>query len=121
MRIAILGWGSLIWKPEPFQVQGNWELTGFTLPIEFSRVSKGGRLTLAIDHGNGVNSPVFYILSGLKNLNDAIHDLNEREGKPKISDIGYINLIANTCRSHNEDDSNKIKQWARSEKFDAAI
>ena len=121
MRIAILAWGSLIWDPRTLNINGNWDLTGFTLPIEFSRVSSDGRLTLVIDHENGEQVPVFYALSGLEHIDDAINNLWAREGKPKISDIGYVNILTNSIRCQNDDDASKIKQWAIIEKFDGVI
>ena len=49
MKIAILGWGSLIWNQNGLPVKGQWKKNGPVLPIEFSRVSRDGRLTLVID------------------------------------------------------------------------
>ena len=53
MKIAILGWGSLIWNPRILKVAGDWTLDGPTLPIEFSRISDNDRLTLVIDEMDG--------------------------------------------------------------------
>ena len=47
MKIAILGWASLVWNPQQLPHKGDWKSGGPRLPIEFSRVSKDGRLTLA--------------------------------------------------------------------------
>ena len=51
MKIAILGWGSLIWNPDKldFDKDFGWDPDGPKLPIEFSRISSNGRLTLIID------------------------------------------------------------------------
>jgi hypothetical protein len=62
-RIAILGWGSLIWEPRELETIGGWQMGGPVLPIEFSRVSNDGRLTLVVDEKNGVDVPTRYILS----------------------------------------------------------
>jgi nitroreductase len=48
LRIACLGWGSLIWKPENLPIIGEWKNDGPMLPIEFSRESGGQRITLVI-------------------------------------------------------------------------
>ena len=53
MRIAIIAWGSLVWDPRTLQIKGDWVASGPELDIEFSRVSKDGRLTLVIDPVNG--------------------------------------------------------------------
>jgi hypothetical protein len=50
-RIAVLGWGSLIWDPRQLPVQSSWQPDGPELPIEFARVSDDGRLTLVLREG----------------------------------------------------------------------
>ncbi|MGB4774913.1 MAG: hypothetical protein WBP45_07070 [Daejeonella sp.] len=49
MKIACIGWGSLIWNPKNLQIQKQWFNDGPILPIEFSRQSNDGRITLVID------------------------------------------------------------------------
>ena len=49
MKIACLGWGSLIWRPESLLIQRQWFQDGPFLPIDFLRQSKDGRLTLVIN------------------------------------------------------------------------
>lgn len=49
--IVCLGWGSLIWSPEPLPVVGEWQRDGPSLPIEFARELKDGRVTLVIAPG----------------------------------------------------------------------
>jgi hypothetical protein len=65
-KIAVLGWGSLIWDTTANQefdrLRGNWRYDGPVLNLEFSRKSKksrAGALTLVIDpkrttHGNEI-------------------------------------------------------------------
>jgi 1-acyl-sn-glycerol-3-phosphate acyltransferase len=48
MRIAVLGWGSLIWSPGNLKIDREWHEDGPFLPIEFARVSQDGRLTLVL-------------------------------------------------------------------------
>ena len=38
-RVAILGWGSLLWKPENLRNQRKWRPDGPWLPIKFARTS----------------------------------------------------------------------------------
>jgi hypothetical protein len=42
LRIAVLGWGSLIWDPHPIfdQHHRDWQFDGPRLNLEFSRISK---------------------------------------------------------------------------------
>lgn len=49
MKIACLGWGSLIWDPRALPIQREWFKDGPFAPIEFTRKSTDGRITLVID------------------------------------------------------------------------
>lgn len=84
-RIAILGWGSLIWdKRSDFDDwHDDWQNEGPLLDLEFSRISGKTRkhaLTLVIDSENGVPCPAQFALSKRKKPEDAIADLRCREG-----------------------------------------
>jgi hypothetical protein len=64
MKIAVLAWGSLIWDPDTLKVADDFSLSGPCLPIEFSRISKGERLTLVIDEHLGNTCPTYSATSG---------------------------------------------------------
>lgn len=76
---AVLGWGSLIWSPRGLQQAGDWSFGGPRLPIEFSRISSDGRLTLVIDKVDGEECGTWFCPSPL-NLSSAITNLAAREG-----------------------------------------
>lgn len=84
LRIALLGWGSLLWdkRPEFDEHHGLWQFDGPELPLEFSRVSSSrkGALTLVIDDANGALCRSAYALSTRRDPDDAIADLRGREG-----------------------------------------
>src|SRR5690348_7606352 len=91
MTIAILGWGSLIWNPRDLPISGKWQQNGPILPIEFSRISDNGRLTLVIDEHYGVDVSTCYTLSPRPTLSEAVTDLQRREGCP-VENIGFVEV-----------------------------
>ncbi len=89
MKIAILGWGSLIWNPQNlnYHKELGWYTEGPFLPIEFSRISSNGRLTLVIDK-NAEMLQTLFAISHYEKLDEALLDLAVREGCSK-GKIGY--------------------------------
>ena len=49
MKIACIGWGSLIWDPRELKIGNDWNDDGPMLPVEFTRISSDKRVTLIID------------------------------------------------------------------------
>ncbi len=97
MKIAIIAWGSLIWDKRELPIIGEWQKGGPVLPIEFSRISSDGRLTLVIDDKNGVPVSTYYAQSGSTDLMQAVEDLRKREGSPKEM-IGVASKTINNRR-----------------------
>jgi hypothetical protein len=101
-RMAILGWGSLLWEehPEFDQWHDDWEPDGPTLKLEFSRVSSTrlGALTLVIDPNHGAPTRVAWCLSKRKDPDDAVVDLRCREGCP----IRYIARMDTVASAHDQ-------------------
>jgi hypothetical protein len=81
MKIAILGWGSLLWQPKDlkFDEETGWSENGPFLPIEFARISKDGRLTLVITP-SGTLVETYFAISSYKNVEEAVLNLAVREG-----------------------------------------
>jgi hypothetical protein len=83
-KIAILGWGSLLWEGgADFEKQHDaWRLDGPTLRLEFCRISSTrlGALTLVISPQHGAPATVAWCLSKRDRPNDAVADLRRREG-----------------------------------------
>lgn len=84
LKIALLGWGSLLWdkRPEFDDHHEAWQFDGPELPLEFSRISKSrnGALTLVVDPLNGAPCSSAYAFSTRRDPDDAIADLRCREG-----------------------------------------
>lgn len=102
MRIAVLGWGSLIWDPRSLAISnGQWHPDGPSLPIEYARIASPGkpgeRLTLAIRYGVP-NVQVLWIESGLKTLERARRNLANREGTSPDK-IGYATASESRMKS----------------------
>lgn len=121
MKIAILGWGSLIWQPKDlkYNKELGWDKNGPYLPIEFSRISGDGRVTLIIDN-NAKQVQTLYAISLYEKLDEAILDLAVREGclKDKIGryDKGSGEFIPNNFSYQKE-----IKEWIKNTYCDAVI
>lgn len=116
MKIACLGWGSLIWRPENLKIQSAWFEDGPLLPIEFTRQSDNGRITLIIDEQA---KPVrtLWALMTTDMLPLAIESLKEREGVTR--DEAIHNVIAT------DDNTSNIKavviKWLNVMNLDTAI
>ena len=124
MSIAILSWGSLTWNPRDLPISGKWQQDGPVLPIEFSRISSDGRLTLVIDEQDGVPVTTRYARRPRTNLDDATADLRVRGGTVKDR-IGYVNLVRNTkrgwARQHHPAACDTIKAWAKAGGWNAVV
>jgi len=125
MKIAVLAWGSLVWDKRTLRIVGDWQPGGPVLPIEFSRISGDGRLTLVIDPQNGAPVTTLFARSEFENLNDAIANLRERENNPPTDRIGYVNLVASTerdySRRHHPAACDVINAWAQAHDWQAVI
>lgn len=121
MKIAVLGWGSLIWDPQnlSFNTETDWQSNGPVMPIEFARISNNGRLTLVITP-NGTNVTTLYAISNFNNIEHAIINLSEREGSPK-SRIGYYIKSENEFFPANFGFRNNILDWINLTDIDAVI
>ena len=119
MKIACLGWGSLIWRPDNLLIHREWFLDGPFLQIEFARQSKDGRLTLVITEKV---KPVrtLWALMATQDLSIAKNSLLIREG---ILEKKQDSLIGSVTISEITSDIIKltIQEWAKKIKLDAVI
>ena len=121
MKIAILGWGSLIRQPKDLKFDANigWKQNGPILPIEFARISKDGRLTLVITP-NGTEVPTLHSVSSFDSLNLAVLNLKKREGTSEKY-IGYYNKTKDEISPIDFSFKENIKNWIQTTDFDAVI
>lgn len=81
MKIACLGWGSLVWDPRGLPVHDRWYCDGPSLPVEFCRESMDRRITLAIA-SEAKSLPVLWSVLKVNDISEAVAALGEREGIP---------------------------------------
>lgn len=116
MKIACLGWGSLIWDQQNLKVQHEWLKNGPQLPIEFTRHSSDDRITLIIDK-EAKPITVLWALMESEKLDEALNSLIIREKVIRKDDIHSVRVSDIT------DDSIKLNiiEWLKLNKIDAAI
>lgn len=124
MKIAILGWGSLIWNPgnleiEKAQEQNGWFDDGPMLPIEFARISQDGRLTLVIAPGSE-EVRTLYAISKFEDLDEAILDLAVREGCGK-NRVGFFLKTDRVFHSKEFEPKQNIESWINTDEEISAV
>ena len=125
VKCAVLGWGSLVWRPGELKIAAPFAPNGPLAPIEFCRVSRDGRLTLAIDEAIGALCKTYSALSGLETLDAAIDDLCAREEMADARAVGFVEPASGrqsevAMQSHPQVVAT-IGAWAESLGYDAAI
>jgi len=93
-KIAVIGWGSLIWDLENLtpNIKGDWLMeAGPQLPMEFSRISPKRKLGLVVclDPEVGVGCQTNVISSAKSDITQIIDDLAARERAP----LGLIGAV----------------------------
>lgn len=115
-KIACIGWGSLIWRPERLKIQNHWYEDDPILPIEFTRISSDNRVTLIIDkEANPVRT--LWTLMTCNDLDESKKSLFEREG------------VKNEFLIHSVNQNDKvtdeiqivIQNWLKEKNIDSAI
>ncbi|KTT50982.1 hypothetical protein SB11R_05205 [Pseudomonas oryzihabitans] len=116
MKIACLGWGSLIWKPAELPVASDWFADGPWLPIEFAREGDSGELATVLCDGVA-EVQVLWALLSVDDLDAAREALREREGVPSEQPecIGSWPAGPDTAFQ------GVIGDWARKQQLDAVV
>ncbi len=124
MRIAIIGYGSLIWDLDTLEehVRGNWHLgAGPELPVEFSRVSPKRQfgLVLVLDNEAERASLTNVIESRKDRVELAAEDLAVRERAP-VERIGIATRDGQKS-SRSDKHADFIISWLQRVDYDAAV
>lgn len=123
-RIAILGWGSLIWDLEnltPYTL-GEWLMeAGPRLPMEFSRISPKRKMGMVVclDPQHGVECVTHVIRSTRKDVTGAAQDLAARERAP-LDLIGAVDLDGYT-QGRMPAVCDAVRKWCVANGWDGAV
>jgi hypothetical protein len=117
MKIACLGWGSLIWDPKELPVIGDWQIDGPMVSVEFLRQSSDGRITLVLDT-DGTQVPSLWTRLESHNIDRAVAALQEREG---VRDQDAAKDIGRWIGSSSPPLISGLADWAKKRSFDAVV
>ena len=117
MKIAIIGWGYLIWDRRGLDVLPEWQPDGPRLPIEFARFADPPRIVPVLVDG-APPQPTFWTLSQKQSVLAAAADLAVREGVG-THDIGSWSR-SEAMRPPIGFEA-MIAQWAESKDLDGAV
>ncbi len=116
MKIAVLGWGSLIWDPRNLHIKSDWFQDGPCLPVEFARISKDDRLTL-VSLPDSEKVPVLWSYMKAESLDEAVENLSRREDTKK----DYIGFVQVSNQNYRTDLVDGIIEWAKGKSIEAVI
>ncbi len=120
MKIACLGWGSLIWDPQSLPIQRHWFEDGPLLPIEFARKSNNGRITLVIEKSAKPVRSLWAIMD-VSDIAEAHCALRVREGpkerKTRPEWVGKLTIDGDV----GEGIDALIQEWVASKKLDGVV
>jgi len=119
MKIACIGWGSLIWKPESLKIQRQWFNDGPFIPLEFVRQSENGRLTLVINNSSKTVRSLWALMD-TEEIGDAVSSLAKRESIKSKNVEKHIGVLEKTDDAKNPIVKD-LKEWVLTLKLDAVI
>lgn len=121
MRIAVVGWGGLLFERWRFPESVEWKSGGPAIPIG---ISSSARAYLAFDPLHGRRGPTQYAISPRTRLKEALEDIASRED-PTLGSVGYV---AGEQESASERLGGfapqllrELRQWCDEQGFDALI
>ncbi len=120
MRIACLAWGSLVWDPRTLPVGGVFREDGPRLPIEFSRVSLDGRVTLVIDP-EAPRLQTLWVPLAVDSLEQAVTELGRRERIDPDRRADWVGRGAAASWSPATGTEAEIAGWLEARGLDAVV
>jgi len=133
-RIAVLAWGSLVWDRRELAIAEEFSPSGPHLPVEFCRISRGGRLTIVIDEALGASCETYVAPSAFGDLDEALRNLWIREGSGDEQPpgnvrahgrVGWIDMSSGTrsdkAVKRHPRTVDVIAEWSQANGYDAVI
>ncbi len=120
MKIAFIGWGSLVWNPGDLLLRGEWFKDGPLLPIEFCRHSDNGRLTLVISRGKP-ELRALWALSSAATMAEAVQSLQKREGMTGSQEVKDRNTGVWPADPKHSPVPESVNNWAVAKCLDAVV
>ena len=126
MKVAIIGWGSLIHDRGVLRLVDGWHRDGPLLPVEFARTSVNGTLSLVITPDHGTTVTTYWAESMHHDVSLVRENLRLRERTPDVRNIAAVTwrgeVLGRTRYSAIED---AVIGWLRSNRkntmVDAAV
>jgi hypothetical protein len=118
MKIAIVGWGSILRINKALNISDGWKEDGPYLPLEFSYITKSGILTLAITFGSP-SVQTLWAQADFEDLQTAIKNL-EKATRASLNDIGYVSNNDTSLHSSMET-IDSIKKWMKEKHIEVSI
>lgn len=120
MKIACLGWGSLIWDPRELPIQRHWFEDGPFVQVEFLRKSQDGRMTLVLDTSANPTRSLWAVMD-TDNFDRAQQLLGVREYS-SANDAWIIKNIGKWLTGESEPQMiHSLQEWATARGIDAVI
>jgi hypothetical protein len=118
MTIACLGWGSLIWDPGSLPIQRRWFEDGPFVPVEFTRQSSDGRITLVVEPTAAPVRVLWAVMlaTELQAAREALRDRERITGNDWTSRIGSWQRGESVPQLMPE-----LNNWAQAHGLDAVI
>lgn len=117
MKIACLGWGSLVWDPRELPIQNKWFEDGPMIPVEFARKSSDKRITLVIVPGPKTVRSLWAIMD-LDDLDKAKDALRKREG---ISEGNIDHIGSWEVGEEAPVNMPYLESWAKQKEIEAVV